>query len=327
MTLSTRPTLSVVIPLYNKRDTITRAINSVLSQRDVGVELVVVDDGSTDGSAEVVRGLDDERIKLVQQTNQGPGSARNSGAALTSFPFLSFLDADDEWLPDFAAAGLRALAENDECVAYVCAYDAGAFRNRRPNAVRELGLQARPYPLPTELDGRTIKQHTDAMHSSCVVVRRAVFEEIGGYYVGERCIYGEDSYLWLQVLFAGPVHWDPAERTRFHVEDSGLGYSSRRWRKPRPLSVEFEALSAKCPETYAGSLRRAAKTFANHDLKLMRWSGEVRQARRLRQLHNCDNANETILDLVGYGKFVIKTSVRDPLRRLLHARPTSDVAN
>ena len=92
---------SVIMPLYNKATYVRKAVESVVRQTFGDWELIVVDDGSTDGSGEVVREIDDPRIRLVQQENSGVGAARNNGVAQSSAPWICFLDADDWWEPTF----------------------------------------------------------------------------------------------------------------------------------------------------------------------------------------------------------------------------------
>lgn len=88
---------SVVIPLYNKSDTVGRSIGSVLRQDYDDFEIVVVDDGSTDGGADVVRRIADRRIRLISKANGGVSSARNRGMKEAKGEYITFLDADDEY--------------------------------------------------------------------------------------------------------------------------------------------------------------------------------------------------------------------------------------
>lgn len=92
--------VSVVIPLYNKRQSIANTLQSVLSQTYSCFEIVVVDDGSTDDSAEIVRQFRDERIRLIQKENGGVCSARNLGIRESKGEFVALLDADDTLVPD-----------------------------------------------------------------------------------------------------------------------------------------------------------------------------------------------------------------------------------
>lgn len=94
-----RVLFSVVIPTYNRSNEIKRAINSVLLQTFQDFEIIVVDDGSTDATIDVVNSIDDSRIKIVSQNNSGATVARNSGILNSKGAYVSFLDSDDEWLP------------------------------------------------------------------------------------------------------------------------------------------------------------------------------------------------------------------------------------
>lgn len=104
--------VSVVIPLFNRRDSILRAINSVLSQDGVELELIVVDDGSTDDSVALVeRQISDSRLRIIQQQNAGACSARNAGIDAARGEFVAFLDSDDMFLPGHLSQSLRRLRE------------------------------------------------------------------------------------------------------------------------------------------------------------------------------------------------------------------------
>ncbi len=95
------PTVSVVIPTYNRAHLLGRAIQSVLDQTYRDFELIVVDDGSTDNTEEVVEGLSDERVKYIRhEKNKGGAAARNTGIKAAKGQYIAFQDSDDEWLPE-----------------------------------------------------------------------------------------------------------------------------------------------------------------------------------------------------------------------------------
>ncbi len=97
------PSVSIVLPTFNRRSTLPRAIKSVLAQTWTDWELIVVDDGSTDGSADLVEAIADPRVRLARQSNRGAAAARNHGLSLCRGRWITFLDSDDEWLPNFLA--------------------------------------------------------------------------------------------------------------------------------------------------------------------------------------------------------------------------------
>src|SRR5688572_33013190 len=98
--------ISVVIPAFNYAQYLPEAIASVLAQTHRDLECIVIDDGSTDNTQDVVTAIRDERLRYVHQPNGGLSSARNRGIQQAKHPFVGFLDADDRWLPVFADRAL-----------------------------------------------------------------------------------------------------------------------------------------------------------------------------------------------------------------------------
>lgn len=103
------PDITVVIPTYQRADTLERAISSVLAQEGPTVEVVVVDDGSTDGTEQLLAGITDSRVRVLRQENRGRGAARNAGASVARGATLTFLDSDDEMLPSTLAEFARLI--------------------------------------------------------------------------------------------------------------------------------------------------------------------------------------------------------------------------
>lgn len=104
------PDISVIIPLFNKESYIKRAIRSVISQTHPANEIIVVDDGSTDNGPAIVSAIEDHRIKLLSEENAGVSSARNHGISHAKGDVVAFLDADDEWHPNFLEVIGRLIA-------------------------------------------------------------------------------------------------------------------------------------------------------------------------------------------------------------------------
>jgi hypothetical protein len=192
------PTFSVVIPAYNAADTLEEAIDSVLAQTRPDFEVIVVDDGSTDDTAAIAAGYADPRVRVYSQQNAGPSAARNRGIAQAVGEYVSSLDSDDLWLPDYLAEMGRALEENTRAdFAYTRAWILDASDRFRTVAT---GAWHRPSTSMLPRD-----QFVAELLQECFVnaptIRRTALEQVGGY--DERISHGEDWELWLRLANAG----------------------------------------------------------------------------------------------------------------------------
>ena len=115
--------ISVVIPLYNKEKSITSTLRTVLNQTFRDYEIVIVNDGSTDGSVEEIEKVQDDRIRLVHQPNAGVSAARNRGIEEAKGDLIAFLDADDEWKPEYLATQYHLFQKYPECSVFACNYE------------------------------------------------------------------------------------------------------------------------------------------------------------------------------------------------------------
>lgn len=106
------PRISVIIPAYNSENTIIHTINSVLNQTFTDLELIVINDGSQDSTLDIVKQIQDPRIKVFSYSNAGGNVSRNRGLKLAVGEFVSFLDADDLWTPNKLESQLKALEKN-----------------------------------------------------------------------------------------------------------------------------------------------------------------------------------------------------------------------
>lgn len=112
--------ISVIIPLYNKETSIRRSVESVLTQSFQNTELIIVDDGSTDSSAEIVRNINDSRIRLIEQENGGPSKARNTGIKHARGDWFVFLDADDVLVPNALSLFHKLSLEHQDVDIFDC---------------------------------------------------------------------------------------------------------------------------------------------------------------------------------------------------------------
>jgi glycosyltransferase involved in cell wall biosynthesis len=194
----TRERLSVVIPAFNAATTIRSAVRSTLSQTVPVLEVIVVDDGSTDATAAVVSGIDDSRVRLVSQANGGPSAARNAGIAEARGGWIAFLDSDDLWLPRYVETATAALAgAPNPGFAYTDAYvfDAGRGQVKQGSA-----MDALDPPPPDRASFLAALLRRNFVFTSATVPAR-VLSALGGY--DESLPLSEEYDLWLRILVAG----------------------------------------------------------------------------------------------------------------------------
>ena len=185
---------SVVIPLYNKEKYIRRTLQSVLSQSYPFFEIIVVDDGSSDGSVAIVKSLKDDRIRLVEQSNAGVSAARNRGVQEANEQYVAFLDADDYWHVEYLHKVAELIRGYPEAGMYAARYAEVNNQMVRPFNLRvEEGFH-QGYIDYFELYAKTF---LSPICTSAVIVRKNVFMYSGGFPSGIRA--GEDIMLWIKI--------------------------------------------------------------------------------------------------------------------------------
>jgi glycosyltransferase involved in cell wall biosynthesis len=220
--------ISVVIPLFNKGPYIARTLDSVLKQTFQDFDVIVVDDGSTDNGAEVVRGFDDPRIQLIQQVNQGESAARNRGVDETKSDMVAFLDADDEWMPKHLETIHRLIERYPEAGMYATAY-------KIQNSNGETRLADYKYIPNSPWEGLLPDYFKSGaygefpVNSSVTVIPKKIFQEVGGFPVGYW--WGPDADLFGKIAIKYPVafswelgaiyHWDAENRACDKIETIG----------------------------------------------------------------------------------------------------------
>ena len=253
--------VSVIVPLYNKGRFIARALDSICGQTFADFEVVVVDDGSTDDGVEVVKSYSDPRIRLIQQANAGPGAARNRGARESTAPYLAFLDADDEWLPDFLRVSMEALDAHPQCEVSVTSRYEGPARKDVTHVYVRRGVRAGTWSLSQCVGDTDPWRRWPMWYMGAVVCNRTAFEKLGGFYEKNRALVGEDTYLWIQLslncrvfVILSPLVW-------YHTEASDLGWHWRDAPFQHPQLSDPETIRRNCPNEYRHLLEnRLAQT-------------------------------------------------------------------
>lgn len=200
------PTVSVVIPCYNAERYIAATIESVLAQLPGEVEIIVVDDGSSDSSVELVRAAF-PAVRLVEQANQGVAAARNRGIGLASGEWIAFVDADDIWLPGKLATQLARMAAVPGCRMSYTAWHVWPCDDPRPCAdqLAQLDLVAHDQARWAGASGWIYPELLldCVVWTSTVLAHRSLFDEIGVFDPSLRI--GEDYDLWLRASRVTPI--------------------------------------------------------------------------------------------------------------------------
>jgi glycosyltransferase involved in cell wall biosynthesis len=203
------PEFSVVVPLYNKEREIGRCIRSVLDQSFPDFELIVVDDGSTDRSADVVRCFNDPRIRLIEKRNGGPASARNRGIEEAKAKLIAFLDADDQWLPGFLRTIMDLVSVSPEAGAYFTAF----WIHRGGGWARKVTIQDRYTRKGEPILRDYFATPSGHLSPSAFVVWKSIFDKTGAF----RELFGEDVDLWLRIAAFYPIGYSGSAQAIWNV--------------------------------------------------------------------------------------------------------------
>lgn len=182
------PFFSVVMPVYNREKYVAKAVDSVLSQSYQDFELIIIDDGSTDSTGDVIRSYSDERIKYLRQNNAGPSSARNNGIKNSGGKYIAFLDSDDWWLKDKLKKVREAVEENPDTKIF-------HTLERWFRGGKHLNQKKRHRPPSGYFFSRALELCCVSL--STAVVKKDIFDEHGLF--DETYPACEDYEFWLRV--------------------------------------------------------------------------------------------------------------------------------
>ena len=241
-----KPTFSVIIPLYNKEREIEGTIRSVLSQTRLPDEIVVVDDGSADRSAGIVQRIDSPLIRLVAQPNAGECAARNRAIAEARGEYLALIDADDEWEPGFLAEIEAMIGEFPGCGLYCTGFSVvshdGVFPAR--------GLDRRGVVGNFFRD--SAHRYIAIPSASCIP--REVIDTVGGFPEGMKM--AGDLYMWIKIARRYRVCYSPERLARYSKVASNRSATSY---TPERTAYSFEELyDPAAPEEEREFIARAA---------------------------------------------------------------------
>jgi glycosyltransferase involved in cell wall biosynthesis len=251
---------SVVMPVWNKRPFLAQAMAGLLSQTWREFELIAVDDGSTDGSLDLLRGFDDPRIRIFTQPNAGPGPARNRGLEAARHDWIAFHDADDLWLPDHLAELDRIRGAHPEAGLIgtrfvICGRD-GMFKMPSPNQSRiaEIDYFEAKHPICTSSSG----------------IPRHVYRCLGGF---SDAVPGQDSEYMARIALQHVVAVSARATIAYRVGTGGISdaptspWQGKAIRSAADVEPSLALLLARLPEIDCARKRSAIPLYIDRKLQ------------------------------------------------------------
>lgn len=208
---------SVVIPLYNKEHTIDATVRSVLNQNYRNFELLIVDDGSTDGSLQIVQSIQDPRIKVLSKENGGVSSARNLGIVSAKCEYVAFLDADDLFESDYLEKMKDLINDFQDASVFGCQLRiTGEVASSRGNFD--------DVPRGYVGDYFTASLESPLLTSSSIIVKKDCFDKVGFFNTNLK--RGEDLEMWVRLAMNYTIAFEPGKLAVYQLDASNRACQS-----------------------------------------------------------------------------------------------------
>lgn len=231
----TSPLVSAIIPTYNRSGTIARAIRSVLKQSYPSIEILVVDDGSTDNTKEVLQPFG-ESIRVLEQSNAGPSAARNRGLAAARGEFVAFLDSDDEWMPSKIARQIDLFSQDIVCC--VCNTELTGGKDHGETSFSMAGLHTR---TGRWLNPSQVLATRFLLFNQVMMARKEILLQVGGFANHLWLLEDYDLALRLSLLGSWGIVSEPLVRK--DDDTGGLGVQGMKHHQRR-LRAHDDVLSS-----------------------------------------------------------------------------------
>ena len=268
--------ISVIIPLFDKAPFIEAAVRSTLDNGPGVFEVIVIDDGSRDGGADIVAAIDDPRIKLIRKANGGVSSARNVGLDHATGDWIAFLDADDFWLPGFVEAIQALIARYPECAMVTTRYLSQDDEGRRALVRGGWAFDESRTQVLDNFYGAMAQGHF--CFTCSLAIRRDLICKHGlRFPVGEQL--GEDLEVTFTASEYAPVAFDP--RPLVVYRDSNVGVRLSRKVLDRLLIPFFQRLDDRLKsDRFPEHLRGGAEDYLRSHLKFLIYYAIAHKRRR-----------------------------------------------
>ena len=199
------PFFSIVLPVYNKQRFIGKTLESVFAQTFGDFEVIIVNDGSTDGSEQIINSYTDDRIRYYSKANEGVSSARNLGISLATADYIAFLDADDIWFPNFLEHMHSVIGSHPQYKVF-----GGACEIESEKTVYPAAYSVQKTAEVQVVDYLDASAKESILWTSTTIVHKSVFEKIGVF----ANMMSEDIDLWIRIGLEYPIvfSWTIAAR-------------------------------------------------------------------------------------------------------------------
>ncbi|MBA3987025.1 MAG: glycosyltransferase family 2 protein [Flavobacteriales bacterium] len=236
------PKFSVILPLYNKENYIGDTLKSVLEQTETDFEIIIVNDGSTDSSKQIINSFTDRRIKYFSKDNGGASSARNFGMEKASGEFIAFLDADDYWYPHHLKKMAKLITLNPNYQVFASATNVETEKNTYPSQYSIKNFKNTETYI---LNYFNASLQASILNSSNIVIKKEVVKNIGLFDTKYRS--GEDTDYWIRIGLNYPVVFSGKISVRYKYVETSLSNSSKNLSE-KPTFEIYRELEKENPE-------------------------------------------------------------------------------
>ncbi len=262
------PLVTAIIATYNRASLVGKAIESILEQTYENIEVIVVDDGSTDNTQRVLMSFGD-RVRVIRQDNAGPGAARNRGIAAAEGEIVAFLDSDDLWMPKKIERQVALLQRVDESVP-CCVCDAEMRFTGRPTATSFQNFLLKPaVEEGLWLNASEVLTSRFVLFNQMAAIRRGALERVGGFNEGLRFLEDYDLALRLSLLGAFAFIREPL--VIWHQGSEGSLSAEARQHETRLRELEVKV---------RGDLLERLEVDGNHEALKRQMRGALTKSRR-----------------------------------------------
>ena len=298
------PKFSIVIPLYNKEKDIKETISCVLSQTHTDFEIIIINDGSTDTSEEIVKGFNDHRICLYSKKNQGVSIARNFGVDKANSEYIVFLDADDFWYPNHLENLFSLITKFPNHSWFATAYEKKHNNNLISHMVSPILKLSKDWK--GEIENYFKNSLIDCLAwTSAVCMKKDFFISLNGFDQTITMGAGEDTDLWLRAALKSPLVFSNTISARHNLD------GSNRISNTNTLKRNFMNLDKyKKESTYNFYLEKYLDLNRYSFAIQHKLADDVESFNKYREKINLNNLNKKQRFLLNQNKFVLKILVK-----------------